>query len=104
MRLTELNPVLVSHGGSGVSTAEGKPIAQTLGVGLMCDCPCGRGHAMYVPFSNPIGPGPLTAQAGWKRTGDSFDTLTLTPSIQRLPSLGGCGWHGFITEGEVRSV
>lgn len=34
----------------------------------------------------------------WERTGDTFDTLTLKPSIQRV---GGCAWHGFITNGEV---
>lgn len=25
----------------------------------------------------------------------------LTPSILRLPAKGGCGWHGFIRNGEV---
>lgn len=37
-----------------------------------------------------------------KRVGDTFDILTLTPSILRIkPS---CGWHGFITNGEVITV
>lgn len=35
----------------------------------------------------------------WHREGDSFETLTLTPSIDA--SRWGC-WHGFITGGEVR--
>jgi hypothetical protein len=51
-----------------------------------------------VPFANPIGPGPHVNEKGWRRTGDTFDTLTLTPSILRI---GGCGWHGFVTNGEV---
>lgn len=35
----------------------------------------------------------------WHREGDSFETLTLTPSIDA--SAWGC-WHGFITKGEVQ--
>lgn len=34
----------------------------------------------------------------WKREGDAFETLTLTPSIDA--SAHG-HWHGFITNGEV---
>jgi hypothetical protein len=34
----------------------------------------------------------------WNRTGDTFETMTLTPSIDG----SGVGhWHGFITNGEV---
>ena len=36
----------------------------------------------------------------WGVSGSSFEDLTLTPSID-LGS-GGCGWHGFITEGEAK--
>jgi hypothetical protein len=32
----------------------------------------------------------------WKRRGDSFDTLTLTPSIDVKGH-----WHGHITDGEI---
>ena len=32
----------------------------------------------------------------WHVAGDSFDNLTLTPSID-----GGC-WHGYVTHGEIR--
>ncbi len=35
----------------------------------------------------------------WQRTGDTFETLTLTPSIDA--SRAG-HWHGFITDGEVQ--
>ena len=37
----------------------------------------------------------------WNRTGESFESLTLAPSIRRLDN---CGWHGFITNGEVITV
>lgn len=103
MRLTSLNPVFASYGGARVSRADtGEPIPLALGVGVIFDCPCGNAdeeHRCYVPFANPIGPGPHVSEKGWRRTGDTFETLTLTPSILRR----GCGWHGFITEGEVTS-
>lgn len=35
----------------------------------------------------------------WRREGETFDTLTLHPSVDASPA--GC-WHGFIRNGEVR--
>jgi hypothetical protein len=34
----------------------------------------------------------------WAVSGDRFENLTTTPSILLE---GGCGWHGFITNGEI---
>lgn len=34
----------------------------------------------------------------WAFAGDSFANLTTTPSVLIV---GGCGWHGFITNGEI---
>lgn len=91
---------------------EYEPAPRREGVGVIFDCPCGNhdeGHQCYVPFANPLDGGPPTdpggwhGSGGWQRTGDTFDTLTLTPSIYRREDLGGCGWHGFITNGEVTS-
>lgn len=94
MKLTELNPKFLGarHGGG---------VTERAGVDL--DCPCGKcGHRLYVPFKNPIGPGEsYSNEKGWDRTGETFETLTLTPSILRI---GLCGWHGYITSGEVRTV
>lgn len=112
MRLAELAPTFACHGGGGATNADGEPVPLTLGVGLLCNCPCANadeGHRLYVPFRNPIGPGPLVPPDGWHRTGDSFETLTLTPSFlcPRICAVRGgprCKWHGFITAGEVRSV
>ena len=104
MRLSDLNPVFLSHGGEGITDVmTGMPVPKTEGIGVVFDCPCGNHeeeHRCYVPFSNPMGPGPAVRGAGkgWHRQGDTFDTLTLTPSILRI---GGCGWHGFITKGEI---
>ena len=53
------------------------------------DCP--EGHAdcwLSIPFTPPLdGAPPMAAQqngAQWDRTGDTFETLTLTPSIRRV--------------------
>ncbi len=104
MKLIDLNPVFLSTGGSGVSDSAGNPIPITYGVGIAFDCPCGNyeeDHRCYVPFSNPIGPGLHMNVRGWKRSGDTLETLTLTPSVFRCD---GCGWHGFITNGQVITV
>lgn len=37
----------------------------------------------------------------WNVSGSSFDDLTLTPSVHLAGA--GCGWHGFVTNGEVTS-
>ena len=41
---------------------------------------------------------------GWARTGDTFETLTLAPSIWVKGGAckpDGSGWHGFVTNGEI---
>lgn len=130
MRLTDLNPRFMNAGGEGVyrrtdrlcracngenagacepchgSGFEYEPAPERHGVGVIFQCPCGNrseSHECYVPFANPLdGKGPYEPK-GWQRTGDTFETLTLTPSIFRRTDWGGCGWHGFITHGEVTS-
>lgn len=106
MKLTDLNPQFCNAGGEGISNADGSPAPLRVGIGVMFTCPCGKCddmHDCYVSFTNPIdGGAPVNdGHATWQRTGDTFDTLTLTPSILRNPEKGGCGWHGFITNGEV---
>ena len=104
MKLIDLDPRWVNAGGPGV-TKDGKPVPIRIGVGISFDCPCGCEIRVYVDFSNPIdGLGPASRQAeshSWNRTGNTFETLTLTPSILRSRDKGGCGWHGFVTAGEV---
>lgn len=96
------------HGGG----FEYGPAPRREGVGVIFKCPCGNhdeGHECYVPFANPLDGGPAhdtkgwNGSGGWQRTGDTFETLTLTPSIFRRTEHGGCGWHGFVTNGEVTS-
>lgn len=103
MRLTDLNPHWVGAGGPGISNADGSPAPARSGIGIGLDCPCGCGAPCYLPLRNPLdGGAPLESNRDlWTRTGEDFATLTLTPSVFRNPAKGGCGWHGFITNGAV---
>jgi uncharacterized protein DUF6527 len=106
VRLTDLNPRFIGAGGPGVFKADGSPAPRREGVGLMCDCPCGQCGEfglLFVAFANPLDGGEPIQKTTWKRTGETFETLTLEPSILRSSERGGCGWHGFITNGEVTS-
>lgn len=94
MRLIDLNPGFISAGPSP---------EQRDGIGIIFDCPCGCDVLCAVYFRNPVdGGGPYPSERGplWCRTGDTFEALTLTPSIHRSGP-GGCGWHGWIKDGEV---
>ncbi len=123
-RLIDLHPQFLDSGGDGVSEQgpdactrcagsgceachgsgrEYVPAPLRTGVGILLDCPCGNhaeDHQLYVPFATAIDGSPA-AERGWQRTGETFETLTLTPSILRVRTHGGCGWHGFITNGMV---
>ena len=105
MKLTDLNPQWLGNGGEGI-TRNGEPVPYRPGVSLMFDCPCGKcGMPCAIPMNNPLDGGPpLNPDHGWDRIGEDFETLTLKPSILRTVKRGGCGWHGFITNGEIITV
>ncbi len=94
-KLTDLNPVLLSAGGSGIYNTDGSAVPARSGVALQCDCPCGCGTRIHVDFWNPLDGGPPldAARPRWHRSGDTFDTMVLTPSILRTE---GCRWHGYL--------
>ena len=48
----------------------------------------------------PIAPGRLPNGAQWHRGAD-LDRPTITPSIN---CVGGCGWHGFVTNGVMTNA
>jgi hypothetical protein len=76
MKLTDLAPEIA---GSGF---------------LVFDCPNCRGdasHRIRVPLSPAVG----SNGCSWQHTGDTVETLTLTPSVD-----AGC-WHGNITDGRL---
>ena len=104
VRLVDLDPQWVGAGGAGIHDRDGNPVPERHGVGLAFYCPCGCGERCYLAFANPLDGGPPKTNAGeatWERTGETFAALTVRPSIQRV---GGCRWHGFITNGEIASA
>jgi hypothetical protein len=121
MKLIDLDPKWVGAGGEGVYDKDGQPAPQRHGVGVSFLCPCPQCTAkrtgdpdedfylrVFVGFRNPIDGGPAydpREGAQWNRTGDTFQALTLTPSILRhRVGNGGCDWHGFVTNGDVTTV
>lgn len=75
-------------------------------MGLTFRCPCRLDCAQYlgVWFANPLDGGPpagpgIPPLPRWRRTGDTFETLSLAPSVDASRS---GHWHGHITAGEIR--
>ena len=105
MRLVELEPRWASDADiviGGVS----KHFENRFGMACSFWCPCclgvaGKETRLAVWFANPIDGLPPTDDATnlWHRTGETFETLTLSPSIDA--SKHG-HWHGFLVNGEVR--
>lgn len=95
MKLTELDPGFVS-----ASTTD-----STL-IGVHFLCPKCKEQQLYIPFADP------TSRLNWKMSGESIEVLTLAPSIDSKHVNGGydgkprveCHWHGFVTNGEIKTV
>lgn len=93
--------------------------------GIHFDCPEGHADCSHIIPFTPALDG-TTAEiwqqsgANWQRTGDTFETLSLSPSIRRMPSYASreaalaagcipeyitesmtCAFHGFITNGAI---
>jgi hypothetical protein len=104
MRLVELRPRWVGlHNWSSPSIYH---------VGLSFDSPWNRARRLAVLFTPAIDPEGLAKRHGWDeaaffadqlkwaRVGDTFETLTLAPSLNFMPH----DWHGSITGGEVTTT
>lgn len=96
--LISLSPVFFGAGGPGITDKDGNPVPERHGVALGFNCPCGCGALQVVELANPLDGGPIhnPNRPVWTRTGESFEVLTLSPSILSDPEKGGCGWHGFV--------
>lgn len=53
-------------------------------------------HGVRVWFKDRGVPDEAVPQPRWMVSGTGMDDLTLTPSVALN---GGCGWHGFVTNG-----
>lgn len=115
MKLTDLQPRWFDVPGVGTNKD---------GVTFVCPCQKCRANPenarrLGIQFANPIGsePLPLMTQKEkrvhlferrtfdiamnylWQRTGETFEDLTLTPSVDASAS---GHWHGYITGGEIQ--
>ncbi len=114
MRLVELEPRWFAEQGrhgQGLSfwcpCCVGKPCAVRLGVAFAPTLdggpPINLGSKTLFPALWPKeGERPVTTVPPgihWQRTGEGFDSLTLSPSVDA--SAAG-HWHGFVANGEVR--
>jgi hypothetical protein len=74
---------------------------------LSFDCPCGCPVGTGVSFTPALdGSAVPDDRKVWQRaSGSTIEDITLTPSvlIHAEPSHGCKGWHGFITNGELKS-
>jgi len=113
MTLNELNPrwCLAARWDDADGTQHflNGDITKRSGMGLSFLCPVHRNHRLAVMFANPIDglPGCAESRYRWHRQGETFETLTLGPSIdasgcQHHDSIETPCWHGHITGGEIR--
>lgn len=95
MKLSERQGKLWSH------TDHKKREFKGAGLSFVCPCTLDCTYVLMVPFKNPIGGGPpVKAGTTWSRTGDTLDTLTLTPEID-ASTMGH--WKGRVVAGELVS-
>lgn len=68
------------------------------GMGISFLCPIHKDHRLAVFFQNPIdGFEPEKKENLWHRIGDTFENLSLTPSINAENH-----WHGHIVNGQIQ--
>lgn len=118
MKLVDLEPTFV---GGYVPAGLGRPESHhQLGAnvdgaqGVMFVCPKCGSHQVLCWFKNPRNAAEVPAvtlpgPGRWMFSGETLDTLTLTPSVDlsaitpdNPPHPSRCYWHGFVTNGEIR--
>lgn len=98
MKLSELEPNFVSIVDPGRTYQNVEAIEHAHGV--MFTCPLCTGHMVLCWFRDRGVPDDETPRPGrWAASGTGLSDLTLSPSVHL--SGPGCGWHGFVTNGEV---
>lgn len=123
MRLSELEPNFVRYACEPASSYHGRPLPDGTmqwggfdtdifypmdsaegADGISFECPACRQHSIHIYFRGSNVPDRLGKDSQgntvrWDRVkGSTYDDLTLQPSILvKFP----CGWHGYITDGEV---
>lgn len=107
MRLTQLAARWVVQASDDGSFRKSRDDPQPAAFGVMFLCPkcfADNGgevgtHSVIVPFADRGVPtGFMPTMPRWSATGETLETLTTKPSIAIQ---GGCGWHGWITDGDA---
>lgn len=115
MRLIDLHATWINRGGRVVGVRFTCPVNDGSG-------PHADGHSVCVLFANPVDGGPAhpnddscpgnSKGRRWQRIGNTFETLSLHPSVDCTTSEGcdkpehsKCShahcWHGFVTNGDA---
>lgn len=70
--------------------------------GVIFDCPKCLAHKIMTWFHNAplVLPGDPSSGKRWAPSGTCLSDLSLSPSIL-LTSPEGCGWHGYVRDGEA---
>lgn len=107
MRLEQLEAKFVGRCGDDSSFYENDDSQQ--GVLFLCPkCFAANGGAAGThsvlcwfanPASGPVAPAHVDPKPRWTRGGNSIASLSLQPSV--LLSGEGCGWHGWVTNGDA---
>lgn len=105
MRLIDLEPRFLAYSLDETGHEIHRHLPNAIGAqGIRFTCPNPRhGHIIVIWFANPVDAAPVpnhvTPTPRWTRTGMTYETLSLTPSIDVKDD-----WHGFVTDGEVRGI
>lgn len=100
MRLNELNPkwIALKENGDAIGVTFLCPHCRQVHVGVYFAQPVDIDGVLGIDPSLPLFIAQHPENLYWQRNGDTFEALTLTPSIDT--SQHG-HWHGFVTNGEV---
>lgn len=100
MRLLDLEPEWVhDYDAADRSHHRSADLSIENAQGILFECPLCRGHSVLAWFRGRGVPDDATPGPGrWTPAGTGFADLSLTPSIALQ---GGCGWHGFVTNGDA---
>ena len=108
MRLADLDAKFIDFNDDGTRSDPMHAQLGRRGVGVEFLCPkcfparsLQHEHRFTIWFTNPIDGGKAVNGVAWDRYGSTLETLSLTPSIR---DVGGCKWHGYVTNGETRSA
>lgn len=102
MRLVDLDPRWCTEADSTAADGSVTSHAARRGMGMSFECPHCRETRLAVFFSNPVDGGPPSPTPSgklWSRVGDTFEDMTLIPSVDASSS---GHWHGFIVGGTIQ--